>query len=95
MRFILTIIIHVCAHYLLRIASEDFGFITPRNGHYDEKRQRLEAGCFLKDVLFGNAWKEVSEYKFLMESGLWEKEIPIISEGDLVCLKSKGKNDNI
>jgi hypothetical protein len=95
MRFILTTIIHECAHYILRIVRDDFGFLTPRNGHNDEKRQRLEAGYFLEDILFGNAWKQVSTYQLLMKPEIWEKDIPIIPDDELTKLTSKSKKDNL
>jgi hypothetical protein len=95
MRFILTTIIHECAHYILRIIRDDFGFLTPTNGHDDEKRKRLEAGYLFEDILFGDVWKEASDYKFLMEPEIWGKDIPIIPEGDLVSLGLKGEKDNL
>jgi hypothetical protein len=95
MRFILTTIIHECAHYILRITNGDFGFLSPRNGHGDVKRQRLEAGYLLEDILFGNAWKEASYYQHLMKPEIWESDIPIIPKEDMACLTLKSEKDNL
>jgi hypothetical protein len=49
----------------------------------------------LEDILFGNAWKEVSVYEHLMKQELWDTEkIPIIPEKDLDCITLK-VGDNV
>jgi hypothetical protein len=92
-RLVICIIIHECAHYLLRIVSDDFGFLTPRNGHDDPNKQRFEAGYLLEDILFGNVWKQVWYYQLLMKPDIWEKGVPIISKDDLKSLPDMVKEN--
>jgi hypothetical protein len=94
-RLILTTIIHECANYILRVVKEDFGFLTPRNGYDDEKRQRLEAGYLMEDILFGDAWIEGSSYELLMNPEVWGRGIPIIQDGELTLSSKRDKRDNL
>jgi hypothetical protein len=79
-RKILRVLIHECAHYLLRLIRDDFGLLTPRNHDKDEKIQEFEAGYLMEQIIFGDGSKE-NWYVNLMEEKRWKKStLPIVTK---------------